>query len=216
MSRPARAASTPAKGAAARSFEPSNNAAALRPRRKAGFCVWFTGLPGAGKSSTAEVLTAMLMEQGREVTLLDGDVVRTHLSKGLGFSQADRDTNILRIGFVASEVVKHQGAVICAAVSPYRNTRNQVRAMMRKGSFIEVFVDTPIGICELRDVKGHYAKARAGELKGFTGVDDPYEPPINPEMILHTSDCVPADNARLIVKYLSDKGFLGVSVNSSH
>jgi sulfate adenylyltransferase len=185
---------------------------ALRmPKRKTGFCVWFTGLPGAGKSSVGEALRAMLMEQGREVTLLDGDVVRTHLSKGLGFSQSDRDTNILRIGFVASEVVKHQGAVICAAVSPYRSTRNQVRTMMRKGSFIEVFVDTPIGICELRDVKGHYAKARAGELRGFTGVDDPYEAPADPEITIGTSDCVPADNARLIVKYLFDKGFLSES-----
>ena len=185
------------------------------PKRKPGFCIWFTGLPGAGKSSVAEALRAMLVEQGREVTLLDGDVVRTHLSKGLGFTQSDRDTNILRIGFVASEIVKHHGAVICAAVSPYRSTRNQVRAMMKKGNFIEVFVDTPITVCESRDVKGHYAKARAGELKGFTGVDDPYEPPSNPEIILHTAGCIPADNARVIAKYLFDKGFLGESMASA-
>lgn len=180
-------------------------------RNRAGFCIWLTGLPGAGKSSIAEALNAMLLEQGRQVTLLDGDVVRTHLSKGLGFSRSDRDTNVLRIGFVASEVVKHQGAVICAVISPYRDTRSSVRAMMREGAFIEVFVDTPLEICERRDVKGHYAKARAGEIKGFTGVDDPYESPVDPEIVLHTSDCAPSDNAGLIVTYLSQKGLLGES-----
>ena len=174
-------------------------------RNRAGFCIWLTGLPGAGKSSIAEALNAMLLEQGRQVTLLDGDVVRTHLSKGLGFSRSDRDTNVLRIGFVASEVVKHQGAVICAGTSRIRHTRSSVRAMMREGAFIEVFVDTPLEICERRDVKGHYAKARAGEIKGFTGVDDPYESPVDPEIVLHTSDCAPSDNAGLIVTYLSQK-----------
>ena len=153
-------------------------------RNKQGFCIWFTGLPSAGKSTIADILTVMLMEHGRQVTILDGDVVRTHLSKGLGFSREDRDTNIVRIGYVASEIVRHHGAVICAAVSPYRETRNRVRAMMRNDAFIETFVDTPVEICEQRDVKGFYGKARAGVIKGFTGVDDPYEAPANPEITL--------------------------------
>ncbi len=183
-------------------------AGAFPPRHKQGVCVWFTGLPSAGKSTVAEILTVLLMERGRQVTVLDGDVVRTHLTKGLGFSKADRDTNILRIGFVASEIVRHHCTAVCAAVSPYRATRNQVRAMMREGAFVEVFVDTPVEVCEQRDVKGFYAKARAGEIKGFTGVDDPYEPPFHPEIRLETTELAPADNAQLIVKYLTEKGFL--------
>jgi sulfate adenylyltransferase len=183
-------------------------ASAYPPRWKQGFCIWFTGLPSAGKSTIAEILTLMLMERGRQITVLDGDVVRTHLSKGLGFSREDRDTNILRIGFVASEIVRHHGVVIGAAVSPYRATRNQVRAMMRDGGFIEVFIDTPVEVCEQRDVKGFYARARAGELKGFTGVDDPYEPPLNPEITLQTTATTPEENARRIIRYLVDKGFL--------
>jgi len=177
-------------------------------RHKQGFCIWFTGLPSAGKSTIAEILTVLLMEQGRQVTVLDGDVVRTHLSKGLGFSREDRDTNILRIGYVASEIVRHHGAVICAAVSPYRETRDRVRAMMRKDAFIETFVDTPVEICEQRDVKGFYGKARAGVIKGFTGVDDPYESPLNPEIVLHTGKETPQENAERIVEYLMDQGFL--------
>jgi len=144
------------------------------PLYKQGFCVWFTGLSGAGKSTIAEILATLLMEHGREVTLLDGDVVRTHLSKGLGFSKEDRDANILRIGFVASEIVRHRGVVICAAVSPYRATRNECRMMVGEERFIEVFTDTPLQVCEQRDVKGMYARARRGEIKGFTVVDDPY------------------------------------------
>ena len=140
--------------------------------------------------------------------ILDGDVVRTHLSKGLGFSREDRDTNILRIGFVASEVVKAGGVVLCAAVSPYRATRNQCRNVMGEDQFIEVYVNTPINVCEERDVKGLYAKARRGELKGFTGVDDPYEPPMNPELNLETVGVEPLANALKIVTYLESKGFL--------
>jgi sulfate adenylyltransferase len=173
-----------------------------------GFCIWFTGLSGAGKSTIAEILAILLMEHGRQVTLLDGDVVRTHLSKGLGFSKEDRDTNILRIGFVASEIVRHHGLVICAAVSPYRATRNECRGMMKENRFIEIFIDTPLEVCEQRDIKGMYAKARRGDIKGFTGVDDPYEAPINPEIRLDTTSCLPEDNARQIVSYLLDKGFL--------
>jgi sulfate adenylyltransferase len=178
------------------------------PTHHQGFCVWFTGLSGAGKSTIAEILAILLMEHGRQVTLLDGDVVRTHLSKGLGFSKEDRDTNILRIGFVASEIVRHHGLVICAAVSPYRAARNECRSMVGKDRFIEIFVDTPLEVCEQRDIKGMYAKARRGEIKGFTGIDDPYEEPLHSEIRLDTTSCLPEDNARQIVSHLLDKGFL--------
>ena len=177
------------------------------PRHRQGVCIWFTGLSGAGESTTAEVLIALLPEHGRQVTLLDGDVVRTHLSKGLGFSKEDRDTNIRRIGFVAGEIVRHGGTVICAAVSPYRATRNEVRSLM-PDHFVEVFVDTPLEVCEERDTKGMYAKARRGEIQGFTGVDDPYEAPENPEIMLHTVDGQPEENARRIIDYLTEKDFL--------
>src|SRR5207244_5899438 len=143
------------------------------PRHRQGICVWFTGLSGAGKSTTAEVLTTLLLEHGRQVTLLDGDVVRTHLSKGLGFSKEDRDANILRIGFVAAEIVRHGGAVVCAAVSPYRATRDRVREMVGADRFVEVFVDTPLDVCEARDKKGMYAQPRRGAIRTFTGIDDP-------------------------------------------
>ncbi len=173
-----------------------------------GFCVWFTGLSGAGKSTIAEILTSLLLEHGREATVLDGDVVRTHLSRGLGFSKEDRDMNILRIGYVASEIVRHHGVVVCAAVSPYRATRTEVRSMMGQDQFIEVYIDTPLAVCEQRDIKGMYAKARRGEIKGFTGIDDPYEEPLDPELRLTTIKCTPEDNARLIVNHLIEKGFL--------
>jgi sulfate adenylyltransferase len=129
-------------------------------RHRQGVCVWFTGLIGAGKSTTAEILTELLLEHGRQVTLLDGDVVRTNLSKGLGFSKEDRDTNIRRIGFVAAELVRHGGLTMCAAVSPYRVTRDDVRNMVGLNRFIEVFVDTPLAVCEELDTKGIYAQAR--------------------------------------------------------
>jgi len=178
------------------------------PIHQRGFCLWFTGLSGAGKSTIAEILVTLLMEHGRQVTLLDGDVVRTHLSKGLGFSKEDRDTNIRRIGFVASEIVRHHGVAICAAVSPYSATRSEVRSVVGENQFVEVFVDTPLEICEQRDIKGMYAKARRGEIKEFTGIDDPYESPVNPEIRLATTDCSPEDNAGKIINYLKDKGFL--------
>jgi len=167
-----------------------------------GLCVWFTGLSGSGKSTTAEALAAAFQAQGRSVTLLDGDVVRTHLSKGLGFSREDRDTNIRRIGFVAAEIVRHGGVVICAAISPYRATRDEVRAMMAPGQFVEVFVDTPLEVCESRDPKGLYAKARRGELRDFTGVDDPYERPDAPEITLDTVAQTPEENVRAILRYV--------------
>jgi len=181
------------------------------PRHKQGFCVWFTGLSGAGKSTTAEVLTMLLLEAGRQVTVLDGDVVRTHLSRGLGFSKEDRDINIRRIGFVAAEIVRHGGVAICAAVSPYRATRNDVRNMVGDGHYFEVFVNTPLEICESRDTKGMYAKARLGEIKGFTGIDDPYEPPEHAEIVLNTQDVTPEENARLILQFLTDEGFIRIT-----
>ena len=178
------------------------------PRYQQGFCIWFTGLSGSGKSTTAEVLTSLLLERGRQITLLDGDVVRTHLSKGLGFSPEDRDTNILRIGFVAGEIARQGGSVICAAISPYRATRNEARKMVGEDHFIEVFVDTPIEVCEQRDVKGLYARARRGQITGFTGVDAPYETPIKPEITLDTVENDPFTNASKIVEFLEESGFL--------
>lgn len=178
------------------------------PRHRQGVCIWFTGLSGSGKSTTAEVLTVLMMEHGRRVTILDGDVVRTHLSKGLGFSKEDRDTNIRRIGFFAAEIVAHGGAVICAAVSPYRSTRNDVRNMVKSNCFVEVFVDTPLEVCELRDAKGMYARARRGEIQGFTGIDDPYEAPEHPEITLDTVKHGPAENARQILDHLIQEGFI--------
>jgi len=181
------------------------------PRHRQGVCLWFTGLSGAGKSTTADVLTVLLLENGRQVTVLDGDVVRTHLSKGLGFSKEDRDTNIRRIGFVAAEIVRHGGIAICAAVSPYRATREDVRALVGKDRFVEIFVDTPLTVCEDRDVKGMYAKARRGEIQGFTGIDDPYEPPVNPELTLDTVAFSPEENAQRIVDYLASHGYVRVA-----
>ncbi|MBI4640836.1 MAG: bifunctional sulfate adenylyltransferase/adenylylsulfate kinase [Candidatus Tectomicrobia bacterium] len=181
---------------------------AYPPRHRQGVCIWFTGLSGAGKSTTAEALIVLLLEQGRQVTVLDGDVVRTHLSKGLGFSKEDRDTNIQRIGFVASEIVRHGGMAICAAVSPYQATRNEVRNMVGRNHFVEVFVDTPLEVCEQRDAKGMYAKARRGEIKDFTGIDDPYEPPQHPEITLDTVLHTPEENAHLILDYLIQRGFV--------
>ena len=178
------------------------------PRHKQGFCIWFTGLSAAGKSTTAEILTVLLQEFGRPVTLLDGDIVRNNLSRGLGFTKEDRDANIRRIGFVAAEIVKHHGAVVCAAVSPYRTTRNDVRALVSSERFIEVFVNTPLDECERRDSKGMYLKARRGEIKNFTGIDDPYEPPFQPEIELETANCTAEENARRIVSYLRERGFI--------
>lgn len=171
-----------------------------------GVCIWFTGLSGSGKSTTAEDLIRLLWADGREVTVLDGDVVRTHLSRELGFSREDRDANVRRIGFVASEVVRHGGTVVAAVVSPYRSTRDDVRTMVGADHFFEVFVDTPIEVCEQRDPKGLYAKARAGELKGFTGIDDPYEAPLAPELVLGAAGVSPAEAAGEIADLLAARG----------
>ncbi len=173
-----------------------------------GFTVWFTGLSGSGKSTIAEMLYHELRARELKTEILDGDVVRQNLSKGLGFSKEDRDTNILRIGFVAAELVRHGGTVICAAVSPYRGTREAVRGMMGEDQFVEVFVDTPLSVCEGRDVKGMYAKARRGEIKEFTGISDPYEPPLHPEITLDTETHTPEENARLIMAWMAERGFV--------
>lgn len=178
------------------------------PKNEQGFCLWFTGLPSAGKSTIAEILSVKLYEAGRKLTVLDGDVVRTHLSKGLGFNREDRDINILRIGFVASEIVRHNGVVLCAAVSPYRSTRDQVRSMFPQGNFIEVYVNTPVEVCARRDVKGMYAKASRGEIKGFTGIDDPYEPPVNPEVSVDTVQLSADQSANTIFNILSEHAFI--------
>lgn len=157
--------------------------------RSRGITFFFTGLSGAGKSTIAEALTARIQcELERAVTVLDGDVVRTHLSSGLGFSKADRNKNIERIAFVAAEVTKHGGIVVCAAIAPYDSARQTARSMVEQhGRFVEVYVSTPLSVCEQRDPKGLYAKVRAGEIKSFTGVDDPYEAPSSPDVVLDAS-----------------------------
>jgi sulfate adenylyltransferase len=178
-----------------------------------GACIWLTGLSGAGKSTIANALVAELHARGRTTTLLDGDAVRTHLSKGLGFSREDRDANILRIGFVAGEVVRHGGIVICAAISPYRETRDAVRARIEAiapDGFVEVFVSTPLEVCERRDVKGLYAKARRGELQHFTGLDDPYEPPLRPEIVLRTTAMPAHGCAHQVLTYLAERALVRV------
>jgi sulfate adenylyltransferase len=178
------------------------------PRHKQGVCIWFTGLSGSGKSTTAEVLTVLLQEHGREVTLLDGDELRIHISRGLGNSKADRDAHIRRIGYIAAQIVRHGGAVVCAAVSPYRATRNDVRNMIGANHFVEIYVNTSLEECEKRDTKGMYAQARRGELTHFSGIDDPYEPPQYPELTLDTNHKHVNDNAREILEYLVTQGFI--------
>jgi sulfate adenylyltransferase len=180
------------------------------PRYKQGFTVFFTGLSGSGKSTIANALMVKLMEMGgRPVSLLDGDVVRKHLSSELGFSKEHRDLNIQRIGYVASEITKNGGIAICAPIAPYTHTRRLVREMIEpNGGFIEVHVATPIEVCEGRDRKGLYAKARAGLIKGFTGIDDPYEVPENPEMMVDTSDLTPDLVAHRVIVKLESLGFI--------
>ena len=166
---------------------------------QAGCCVWFTGLSGAGKSTIAEILIAELRRRGRYVELLDGDEVREHLSKGLGFSKEDRDTNIRRIGFVASLLARNGVVAVTAAISPYRSVRDEVRGWI--DNFVEVHVATSLEDCETRDVKGLYAKARAGEIPEFTGVSDPYEAPLDPEIRIETAGRSPEESAAEIVTW---------------
>jgi len=171
-----------------------------------GFTLWFTGLSGAGKSTISEIIFQRLKDAGRKVELLDGDVVRTHLSKGLGFGREDRDINIRRIGWVC-EVLSRNGVVaIAAAISPYRAVRDEIRA--RIPHFVEVFVDCPLEVVAARDVKGLYRKALAGELPQFTGVSDPYEPPLNPEVRVDSSAETPQQSAERIWAKLENLGLV--------
>ena len=180
-----------------------------------GFTVWFTGLSGAGKSTIADLVGPELERRGHLVEYLDGDVVRTHLSKGLGFSKEDRDTNIERIGWVASRLTRHGAAVIAAAISPYEETRRKARAMVEEfGPFVEVHVKASVEECARRDVKGLYAKAFAGEIKGFTGVDDPYEEPQAPEIVVDTEQHEPEASARLILTKLEELGIVASAVTA--
>jgi sulfate adenylyltransferase len=181
------------------------------PKNKQGLTIWFTGLSGSGKSTIAHGLVERLAEYGRNVAFLDGDEIRTHLSKGLGFSKEDRDTNINRVGYVAGLLAAQGGTTICSVISPYRAPRDNARKSS-KGNFVEVFCDTPIEVCETRDVKGLYAKARAavaeGKGMGFTGVDDPYEAPLNPEVTLDTSKLGVAECVEVIVAKLKELGYI--------
>jgi sulfate adenylyltransferase len=177
------------------------------PRFRQGLTIWFTGLSGSGKSTVAHALVERLAEFGRNVSFLDGDEIRTHLSKGLSFSKEDRDENINRVGYVAGLVAQHGGTTLCAVISPYRGPRDNARKYS-KGNFVEVFCDTPIDVCEERDVKGFYAKARAGQIKGFTGVDDPYEAPLNPEVTLDTSKLSVQECVDTIIGKLTMLGYI--------
>ncbi len=179
-----------------------------------GFTVWFTGLPSAGKSTLAEILARELRERGLGVEVLDGDVVRQHLCRGLGFSKEDRDENIRRIGFVCGLLTRHGAAAIAAAISPYRAVRDEVRASV--GNFVEVYVKASVEACMQRDVKGLYKKALAGEIKGFTGVDDPYEPPLKPELIIETETESPQESAARILRKLEQLGYVESSQQTSY
>jgi adenylyl-sulfate kinase len=184
-------------------------------RREGGFTLWLTGLSGSGKSTIAHVVGPELERRGLVVEYLDGDTVRTNLSKGLGFSKEDRDTNIERIGWVASRLTRQGGAVIAAAISPYEETRRKARAMVEEwGAFVEVHVAASVDECARRDVKGLYEKAFRGEIKGFTGVDDPYEVPSDPELVVNTEEHDPGESAAIIVAKLEELGLVPAAVNA--
>jgi adenylyl-sulfate kinase len=183
--------------------------------REGGFTLWFTGLSGSGKSTIAHVVGPELDRRGLVVEYLDGDSVRQHLSKGLGFSKEDRDTNIERIGWVASRLTRQGGAVIAAAISPYRETRAKAREMVEEfGRFVEVYVATSLDECARRDVNGLYKKAFAGEIKGFTGVDDPYEPPESPEIVVETEGLTAEQSAQVVLGKLEELGVIPATVNA--
>jgi adenylylsulfate kinase len=174
--------------------------------RERGAVIWFTGLSGSGKTTVAHIVEDKLLEAGIPVEILDGDVVRENLSKGLGFSKEDRDTNIRRIAFVAHLLQRNGVFVITAAISPYRAIREEARAMIK--DFVEVYANAPLDVCESRDVKGLYAKARAGEIKGFTGIDDPYEPPSGPEVECKTDQETPEESAQKVIDELIKLKFI--------
>lgn len=183
---------------------------AYPPKDKQGFTIFLTGLPSSGKSTLANALLLKLRElTDRQISLLDGDVIRTHLSRGLGFSQEDRETNILRVGFVAKEITKHGGIAICALVSPYAKTRLQVRHMINEvGGFIEIYVSTPLAVCEVRDRKGLYKKAKEGLIQQFTGISDPYEAPTHPEINIDTANVGPEEVIANLIKHIRMLGYL--------
>ena len=174
--------------------------------KERGFTLWFTGLSGAGKTTVAEIVEKELRERGRRVEVLDGDIVRTNLSKGLGFSREDRNVNVLRIGFVANLLTRNGVGVIVSAISPFKEARDQVRR--RIIDFVEVFVDAPLEVCAERDVKGLYKKAFSGEIPQFTGVSDPYEAPTSPELHIKTNEEEPRDSARRVIAKLEELGYL--------
>jgi sulfate adenylyltransferase len=180
-------------------------------RSRQGFTVFFTGFSGSGKSTVAKILLTRFLEMGdRPVTLLDGDIVRRHLSSELGFSRKDRHINVVRIGFVASEITKNRGIAICAPIAPYEQSRRQNREMIsRYGGYIEVYLSTPLEVCMKRDRKGLYAKGLAGRIKGVTGVDDPYEEPINADVVIDTTDAEPEEVAQEVLFCLKSKGYVG-------
>ena len=171
-----------------------------------GVTVWFTGLSGSGKTTISQILQAKLQAAGAKFEVLDGDIVRTNLTKGLGFSKEDRDENVRRIGFVANLLTRNGVIVLVSAISPYRNVRDQVR--QRIGDFVEVYANTPVEVCEQRDVKGLYKKARAGEIKNFTGISDPYEGPLNPEVNCETVNETPEESANKVMAKLEELGYI--------
>ncbi len=174
--------------------------------KQRGVTIWFTGLSGSGKSTIAHALEAELRRQGYGLEILDGDIVRTNLTKGLGFSREDRDENIRRIGFVSHLLTRNGVIVLVSAISPYRDIRAEVRE--RIDDFVEVYVDAPLEVCEDRDVKGLYKRARAGEIKQFTGIDDPYEAPLNPEVHCHTDTETVEESAAKVIAKLTELGYL--------
>jgi adenylylsulfate kinase len=183
--------------------------------RGGGFTLWFTGLSGSGKTTIAHLVGPELERRGHVVEYLDGDTVRTHLSKGLGFSKEDRDTHIERVGWVASRLTRHGAAVIAAAISPYEETRRRARRLVEEwGTFVEVYVKTSVEECARRDVKGLYEKAFAGEIKEFTGVSDPYEEPSSPELVVDTEELGPEQAAQTIVEQLEQLGLVRAEVTA--
>jgi sulfate adenylyltransferase len=183
---------------------------AFPPRHKQGFTLFLTGLSGAGKSTLAKVLRKKFLEmRDRPVTLLDGDVVRRNLSSELDFSREHRELNVRRIGFVASEITKNGGIAICAPIAPFEDSRQYNRELIsRYGGYIEVFMSTPLDVCENRDRKGLYAKARQGIIKGVTGIDDPYQPPRDPELTIDTSTLSPVEGAQMVLLFLEEQGYI--------
>ena len=187
----------------------------MTTKQEKGCTLWFTGLPCSGKSTLAELLAAELKRRGRGVEIMDGDEVRKHLTKGLGFSREDRDENIRRIGYVCRLLSRNGAIAIAAAISPFRAIRDEVRAA-HEAAFIEIFVDTPLEVCIQRDVKGMYKKAIAGEMKNFTGISDPYEPPENPEIVVHTAKENARQSTAQILTALEQRGLLAAAVTPSY